>query len=373
MIDPPFVAIDVSAVHPIAGGGHTYAHILTRFLPDEGINPLCVARRGADSTEWDGCAVLPVAPPNRPARLVWEQRKLLRTLHDAPSAQTVSLLHSIHYTMPERPRLINGLARVVTIHDLTFFTRPQDHSTAKGLFFRRAITVAARHADHLICVSERTANELLATVKVSVPVEVIPHGVDQTRFSPIAPAPDDDDAVLNELGVARPYVLHLGTIEPRKNVGRLIEAMAKMQRAERRELSLVLAGSAWPGVRESLPQPDGLTVHHLGVVRDAHVPALLRQSACVAYPSLAEGYGLPVIEALSCGAAVVTSEGSVMQDLAGAAATYANPLSVDDLSRALERAVRGDGPDRGVRLATAARFDVRVSARRHAELYRRFL
>lgn len=373
MKDTPSVAIDVSAVHPIAGGGHTYAHILTRFLPDEGIDPLCVTRRGVDSAEWDGCAVLPVAPTNRPARLVWEQRRLLHTLHDAASAQSVSVLHSIHYTMPERPRHINGLARVVTIHDLTFFSRPQDHRTAKGLFFRRAIAIAARQADHLICVSERTARELLSTVDVSVPLDVIPHGVDRSRFSPTAPVPDTDDLVLHELGLSRPYVLHLGTLEPRKNVGRLIEAMSKVRRTHGNEISLVLAGSAWPGVRESLPSSGGLTVHHLGVVRDAYVPALLRQAACVAYPSLSEGYGLPVMEALSCGASVVTSEGSVMQELAGTAATYADPLSVDDLSRALDHALRGDGPDRQLRLATAARFDVRMSARRHADLYRRFL
>ncbi len=375
----PFVAIDVSAVHPIAGGGHTYAHLLTRYLPAQGIDPLCVTRSDGDDSEWDGCEVLPIAPTSRPARLLWEQTHFLRPLHDAAPAQSVAVLHSIHYTMPERPRRVEGLARVVTIHDLTFFSRPQDHTRAKRLFFRRAIAVAALRADHLICVSERTARELLSTVKVSVPVEVIPHGIDRTRFAPTAPHSGDDEAVLAELGIAGPYVMHLGTIEPRKNVARLIEALADVRsransndnNTANRDVSLVLAGGAWPGVREALPAPEGLIIHHLGVVRDAHVPALLRRAQCVAYPSLAEGYGLPVIEALSCGASVVTSSGSVMQELAGDAAIYADPLSNDDLARALSIALAGDGPDRSTRLAAAANHDVHASARRHAELYRR--
>ena len=386
---PAFVAIDVSAVHPIAGGGHTYAHLLTRYLPAQGIDPLCVTRTDGDASEWDGCEVLSIAPTSRPARLLWEQTRLLRTLHDAGPAQGIAVLHSIHYTMPERPRLVDGLARVVTIHDLTFFSRPQDHTRAKRLFFRRAISVAAQRADHLICVSERTARELLSTVKVSVPVEVIPHGIDRTRFAPDAPHADDDVAILAELGISAPFVLHLGTLEPRKNVGRLIEALAQVRRitnkgangkssnagnasnAAHKDVSLVLAGGAWPGVREALPTPEGLVIHHLGVVRDAHIPALLRRAECMAYPSLAEGYGLPVIEALSCGASVVTSKGSVMEELAGEAAIYADPTSTDDLARALSRALAGEGPDRSTRLAVAARYDVHESARRHAELYRR--
>ena len=376
---PAFVAIDVSAVHPIAGGGHTYAHLLTRYLPAQGIDPLCITRTDGDASEWDGCEVLSIAPTSRPARLLWEQTHLLRTLHDAPPAQGIAVLHSIHYTMPERPRLVDGLARVVTIHDLTFFSRPQDHTRAKRLFFRRAISVAAQRADQLICVSERTARELLSTVKVSVPVEVIPHGIDRTRFAPDAPHADDDAAILAELGIGAPFVLHLGTLEPRKNVGRLIEAVAQLRtgtnnsasNAAHNDVSLVLAGGAWPGVRDALPTPDGLVIHHLGVVRDAHVPALLRRAECVAYPSLAEGYGLPVIEALSCGASVVTSKGSVMEELAGEAAIYADPTSTDDLARALSSALTGEGPDRSRRLAVAARYDVHESARRHAELYRR--
>ncbi len=361
------VVLDVSAVHPFAGGGHTYAHILTRHLPGAGIEPLCLARVGSSSDEWDQRSVLPIVPRNRLRRLVWEQTSMLRALQrHAPAA---SVLHSVHYTMPEHPNPA-GVARVVTIHDLTFFTHPRGHSPVKTRFFRRAIAVAARRADQLICVSEATARDLLRLVDVRVPVDVIPHGIDLGHFTPHEPSIGHDAAIIGELGIDRPYILHLGTIEPRKNVARFIQAAARLRGSER--LDVVLVGGAWPGEREALPRPEGLRVHHLGIVRDAAVPALLRSARAVAYPSLAEGFGLPVIEALACGAPVVTSVGSVMEELAPDAVVPTDPLSVDALVDALEAALTGRGPSLDTRLAAAARFDVRDCARRHVAVYDRF-
>ena len=283
---------------------------------------------------------------------------------------TARVLHTIHYTMPERPNP-HGLARVVTVHDLTFFTHPDGHGPIKRRFFRRAIAVAARRADQVICVSEATARELLRLVDVTVPIEVIPHGIDLGRFTDVEPAPGHDAAVLAGLGIQRPYLLHLGTIEPRKNVARLLDAAVRLGGGK--QLDVVLAGGAWTGEREGLPQPAGLRIHHLGVVRDAVVPALLRRAGVVAYPSLAEGFGLPVLEALACGAPVVTSRGSVMEELAPDAVVTADPLSVDALVEALEDALAGRGPSLEIRLAVAQRYDVHDCARRHAALYNRFL
>ncbi len=365
---PPTVVLDVSAVHPSAGGGHTYAHVLTRHLPSAGIDPLCLTSIGSSSVEWDQRSVLPIVPRHRLRRLAWEQTSMLRALHRL--APTSRVLHSIHYTMPEHPRRA-GLARVVTIHDLTFFTHPLGHSSVKRRLFRRAIAVAARRADQLICVSEATARELLRSVDVRVPVEVIPHGIDLARFTDVEPSPGHDAAVLASLGIQRPYILHLGTIEPRKNVGRLLHAASRLGGGEPPDV--VLAGGAWAGERESLPRPSGLRVHHLGVVRDAAVPALLRNARVVAYPSLAEGFGLPVIEALACGASVVTTQGSVMEELAPNAVVTADSLSVDALVDALEVACAGRGPSPEDRLAAARRFDVRDCAVRHAAVYNRFL
>ncbi len=364
---PPTVVLDVSAVHPTAGGGHTYAHLLTRFLPGAGVDPLCLSKVGSSSEEWEQRSVLPLVPRNRLHRLFWEQTSMLRALHHhAPAAR---VLHSLHYTMPERPSPA-GLARVVTIHDVTVFTHPLLHGPVKRRFFRRAISVASRCADQLICVSEATARDLLRLVDVRVPVEVIPHGIDLAHFTPYEPSTGHDAEIVSGLGVDRPFALHLGTIEPRKNVPRFIEAAARLRGNE--PLDVVLAGGAWPGEREALPQPKGLRVHHLGVVDDAAIPALLRSARVVAYPSLAEGFGLPVIEALACGAPVVTSRGSVMEELAGDAVVTADPLSVEALVDALDSALSGRGPLRATRLAAAARYDVRECARRHVTVYNRF-
>lgn len=368
-VDPrPIVVLDVSAVHPSAGGGHSYAHILTRHLPAAGVDPLCLTRIGSSPDQWDQRSVLSIVPRNRLHRLAWEQTSMLRSLHRrVPSAR---VLHSIHYTMPERVNT-HGLARVVTVHDLTFYTHPLGHGPAKRRLFRRAIAVAARRADQVICVSEATARELLRFVDVRVPVEVIPHGIDLGRFTAVEPSPGHDAAMLAGLGIHRPYLLHLGTIEPRKNVARLLDATARLGGDE--PLDVVLAGGAWKGEREGLPQHAGLRVHHLGVVRDAAIPALLRRAVVVAYPSLAEGFGLPVLEALACGAPVVTSRGSVMEELAPDAVVTADPLSVDALAIALEHALAGRGPSPENRLAAARRYDVGDCARRHAAVYHRFL
>ena len=302
-------------------------------------------------------------------RLVWEQTSLLAEVQRRVSG--VRVLHSVHYTMPERPRR-SSIARMVTVHDLTFFTHPLEHSRSKRTLFRRAIRVAAKRADHLICVSEHTADDLLRLVDVSVPIEVIPHGIDLTHFTSVEPNNGHDQAVLAQFGLARPYVLHLGTIEPRKNVGRLLDAVGQLRSGGVADPDVVLVGGAWPGAREALPTPAGVRVHHLGVVGDHAIPALLRSAAVVAYPSLAEGFGLPVIEALAAGAPVVTSAGSVMERLAAGAAILVEPERVDSVAGGLAIALGGGGPTLASRLAVAATYDVRRCVERHAQLYRRY-
>jgi glycosyltransferase involved in cell wall biosynthesis len=367
---PAEIVLDVSAVHPVAGGGHTYAHMLSRHLPAAGIDPLLITRHSETEDSWDGRKTIAIVPDRRPARLLWEQTSMLDTVsRRVPSAR---VLHSIHYTMPERPRTA-AIARVVTIHDLTFFTRPQDHSPAKRVFFQRAIKVAAARADHLICVSEATAEDLLRLVPVCVPVEIIPHGIDLAHFATTEPYLGHDDAILHEFGLANPYVLHLGTIEPRKNVARLLDAVARLRSDGVADPDVVLVGGAWPGERERLPTPVGLRVHHLGPVRADAVPALLRRSAVVAYPSLAEGFGLPVIEALATGAPVVTSTGSVMERMALRGVVAVDPNNSVSIAAGIATALSGHGPTSTERIAVAQAFDVRLCAARHADLYRRFL
>ena len=264
-----------------------------------------------------------------------------------------------------------GVPAVVTIHDLSFFTHPEWHQRTKVAFFRAAIRTAARRAAALVAVSAATAALLDELVRPWAPVHVIPHGVDHTRFRP-DPA-QADGATLARIGVRAPYVAFLGTLEPRKDVPTLVRAFDRLAATEP-DLTLVLAGAPGWGV-EAVDQAVAGAAHRgriirAGYVAEPDIPALLRRAAAVAYPSLEEGFGLPVLEALACGAPVVTTRGTVMEEVAAGAAFLATPADVDDLAAALERAIRGD-PDR-TRLGrtVAARHTWEASAAAHAEVYR---
>ncbi len=365
------LSLDVSAVPIHPGGAGQYTLALARGLvarPD--VNLTLVARRG-DAPRWEAIGAAQVrsdVPSSRPGRLAFEQVGLPAVLR----AAGVTLHHGPHYTMPAR----SPVPCAVTIHDCTFFDHPEWHLRSKAAFFRRAIRRAALRADVLICVSGVTAERLAANVTVRAPVVVAPHGVDHDRFSPSDPSPGADGALLSELGVPvdRPLVAFVGTLEPRKGVVPLIQAFDALA-SSRPDVVLVLAGQAGWGMAET-EQALAAARHAERIVRtgylpDAAVPALLRQAAVVAYPALEEGFGLPALEALACGAPLVTTEGTAMAELAGAAALLVPPGSVAPLADALETALdQGrDSERRAHGFAVAAARTWRASVDDHLRAY----
>ncbi len=368
------VAIDVTAIHASSGGVLRYVTELVRHLPGCGVDPVLIDQRlrasaGSGGTRElfdvrDGARVVGAAPTSRLARLAWEQVSLERTA----SAANVGVLHSPHYTMPRaqtlswpnrlsRPASRAGrsgggrtgtgrrrLAHVVTIHDLTFFSLPHLHSPSKRRLFQSSIRFAARHADALVCVSDRTARELHRFVDVDVPVVVAPHGINADRFHPAMPETDEADSlVLQRHGITGRYVLWLGAIAPHKNLATLLQAFGRLAEPD---LSLVVGGKSWPGAWEAVQHFAPASTNRLGFVPDGDVAALLRNAAVFVYPSLEEGFGMPVLEALACGTSVVTSQDSVMADVAGSDAVLVDPRSVESLSEGLLLALRaGTGPD----------------------------
>jgi glycosyltransferase involved in cell wall biosynthesis len=273
---------------------------------------------------------------------------------------------------------------VVTIHDCTFFDHPEWHLRSKALLFRRAIRRAAVQAAALICVSEVTATRLRACCEVRAPVVVAPHGVDHDRFTPDEAEPGADAAVLAEVGLPpdRPMVAYVGTLEPRKGVAPLVAAFDHVAAAHPDAL-LVLGGQMGWGLAETeralAGARHGDRIVRTGYLPDAAVPALLRRATVVAYPALEEGFGLPALEALACGAPLITTEGTAMAELAQGAARLVAPGDVAMLAGALEDALDQDraGPEvarrRELGLRVAAERTWAASAQRHAEAYGRAL
>lgn len=227
---------------------------------------------------------------------------------------------------------------VVTVHDLAFERYPE-HPTRWGLrFFRRAMDCARERAAAVICPSQATASDCVAHGFDSDRVHVVPWGLDWPEVDDAAVA-----AVRQRLSLPERYVLFVGTIEPRKNLPALLAAFAKINDPE---LHLVLAGPVgWGEIpRPSSPVAD--RVHFTGFVAPADLRALYRGALVSSYPSLLEGFGLPVLESMTQGTPVVTSIGTATEEVLGLSGTRGgiavDPHDTGELAAAIASIVTDD-------------------------------
>ena len=369
------VLLDVSAVPDQPAGAGVYTVNLARQLSSIDDVDVELAIRHGDQKRWGAIAPSagrhPCVPDHRPARLVWEQVSAPRLARELGG----DVWHGPHYTLPLRM----GVPAVVTVHDMTFFDDPEWHERTKVTFFRRMIAAAVRRADVVIAVSAHTAARVEELLRPLAPVVPVSHGVDHERFRPLdrrGEAKSSDLDRLRTIGVRPPFVAFAGTLEPRKDLPTLVGAFAHVAKA-RPDLRLVLAGNdGWgaAAMRDAVAS-SGVASRILrpGYVADDLVPALFRQAEVVAYPSLVEGFGLPALEALACGAALVSTTGSAVEEVAGDAALLVTPGDVDMLTDALAAILTDTGLRDRLRDAgpkQAAGFTWAASARAHLDVYR---
>ena len=330
------LALDVSAVPPRMAGAGRYIGELARRVPATGVDTTLVTRRD-DTLRWHDWSprtrIASIIPNARPSRLLYEALVAGRS----STARSVDVWHAPHYTMPHR----SATPTVVSILDLMFFTNPEWHERSKVPFFRRAIAYAATHADVLVAISEFTARQLDEHVPHHAPVVVATLGVDLERFTTDSSG-DEELLRAHGLPIGRPYLFFLGTFEPRKGIDVLLDAFDEVARHDP-DVELWLAGQPGWGVKEIEARIAGhgalARIRRLGFVDESALPALLRQSRAVVYPSRGEGFGLPVLEALACGARVVTSSDTVMSEIADDAALLARAGDANDLADVITTAL----------------------------------
>lgn len=370
------IGLDVSAVPARPAGAGQYVIELARALGQhvrqspgaKGALKLVLASRRNDVHRWTAIVpdaeISPQVPSSRALRLAYERFLFGRQLQRSK----FGVFHSPHYTMPRGAKV----PVVVTIHDLFFFTNASWHIPVKVRVFRDAIRQAVQHAAAIVVPSRHTADELKRLFG-NVEAHVIPHGIDHVRFAPRRR--EEDREALDALDVPRRYVVSVGTTEPRKNLVGLVRAFDRVAESDP-DLHLVLAGQPGWGAEElgsAIAQARAASrIHELGYVADDVVPQLYQWADAVAFPAFEEGFGLPALEALACGSPLVTSRGSVMDELTEGCAELIDPHDVADLARGIAAAV-SLRPDDSIRnpggVEVAARYTWKASAEAHLAVY----
>lgn len=355
-----------------AGVGQYIVHLLEHLVPQEGEQFLVFVPPNADRSQLprrSGLRYLPTAfPTHKPGlRALWEQAILPARL----LRHHVDVVHSPVNVVPAAR--IRG--HVVTVHDLSFVTHPENFPPTKRQYQRWFTRLSVSRASRVLTDSESTRRDLMSYFDAPASrVTTVYPGV-TAGFR--RPAPEHLRAVRERAGLTRPYFLHVGTLQPRKNLTRLVEAFASAREQDRLPHVLVLAGGkGWMyegllrrvrelGLRDEVLFP--------GYVDVADLPAWYAGADALVYPSLYEGFGFPVVEAMACGTPVVCSNVSSMPELAGDAALLVSPHDVPAMAAALGRIasdhhLRRELAERGP--TQARRFTWESTARGVQEAYR---
>lgn len=264
-------------------------------------------------------------------RLLSEQISYPSIIH----REKIDLYHGLHYSFP----IIHACPIVSTIHDMTYFIHPEKHLWLKRYYFKFFIRYACSNSERILSVSQSTKNDLLKYTKCDPgKISVTPLGVDN-EFKEI----EDQKALLkvkDKYHLPDNFILFVGLIEPRKNVGLLIEAFSKLIRKDLKlETKLVIAGRwGWESnaIMELVTKLSiSGKVIFPGYIAQEDLPALYTLAKIFVYPSFYEGFGLPVLEAMACGTPVVTTNTSSMPEFVGDSGILVKPGDLEALVNAM--------------------------------------
>jgi glycosyltransferase involved in cell wall biosynthesis len=308
--------------------------------------------------------------PGFPNRWLWMQLMLPALL----ARRRPALCHFTNYLAP----LACPVPYVLTIYDMSLVLYPETQTRRNRILVGSILPKLARNAKAVLVPSEVSRQHVVALLGVEPARVHMTSGAVTAHYRPVQDA-SDLDRVQRRYAIRTPYVLAVGTLEPRKNLRRLILAFARLRRDGRDE-HLVLTGQlGWKydemfAVREREHLKD--VVHVIGYVAEADLPAIYSGASVLAFPSLYEGFGLPALEALACGTPVVTSRNSAMQEIAADAAVYVDAEDADSIAQGLANVL--DRPElrerlRAEGLQRAARFTWPSVAERTADSYARVM
>lgn len=279
-------------------------------------------------------------------------------------AGAFDLFHAPDFVLPPLRRALG----VITVHDLSFLRVPECAEARLVAYLTQAVPHAVRRASRILADSVNTQRDLTALLDVDpARIDVVYPGIGP-RYQPVTDG-EQRRAVAQRYQLNGPFILSLGTLEPRKNYPRLIRAFAQLRRQSGLAHTLVIGGGkGW--LTESLfalaeQEKVASFVRFLGYVDEADLPALYSLADLYAFPSRYEGFGIPVVEAMACGTPVVCADNSSLPEAAGAAAILVNADDTDALAAALERGLTDQAwraAARRLGQAQAARFSWRASA-----------
>ncbi len=366
------IGIDAHAIGSRQGGNETYIRNLVNALAEiDPINQYTLYFSRTDaarqwSGRYDNFEVRLLPPPTPVVRVPLALSIELRR-------RPVDLLH-VQYTAPPWC----PVPLVTTIHDLAFEHLPETFTRRGRMQLRLTVRWTARRATRIATVSEFSRNDLIETYGLDpARIVITPNGV-EPAFSSIPTSADEGHKVRHQFGIERDFILAVGSLQPRKNLLRLLKAYARLRLEMRhRAPQLVLVGRRLWLYREVFAEIARQSWAHdvivTGYVSEKTLPELYRAAKLFVYPSLFEGFGLPPLEAMACGTPVVTSSTSSLPEVVGDAALLVDPYDEEALAVAMVQALNDENLRlrlRNAGLVRARRFTWKDAAQKTLEVYR---